>query len=83
MRANGSKSLGSRTGFSDSVWGTCEPATPGAPLRLIALSGYADADLRDACLAAGFDAYLVKPGEIPELERLIGGDGADSDASKH
>jgi len=56
---------------------------PAAQLRLIALSGYAEADVRDACLSAGFDAYLVKPGEIPELERLIEGDGADSDASKH
>ena len=56
---------------------------PAAQLRLIALSGYADADIRDACLAAGFHAYLVKPGDIPELERLIGADGAGSDASKH
>jgi CheY-like chemotaxis protein len=56
---------------------------PAPRLRLIALSGYADADIRNACLAAGFDAYLVKPGDIPELERLIGGDGAESDASKH
>jgi two-component system CheB/CheR fusion protein len=56
---------------------------PAAQLRLIALSGYADADIRHACLAAGFDAYLVKPGDIEELERLIGGDGADSDTSKH
>ena len=38
---------------------------PPAQLRLIALSGYPDADIRDACLAAGFDAYLVKPGESP------------------
>ena len=29
---------------------------PPAQLRLIALSGYAGADIRDACLAAGFDA---------------------------
>jgi two-component system, chemotaxis family, CheB/CheR fusion protein len=50
---------------------------PAARLRLIALSGYGDADIRNACLSAGFDAYLVKPGDIPELERLIGGDGAD------
>ena len=57
--------------------------SPSAQLRLIALSGYADADIRNGCLAAGFDAYLVKPGDIPELERLIGGDGAGSDASKH
>jgi CheY-like chemotaxis protein len=56
---------------------------PAAELRLIALSGYADADIRNACLAAGFDAYLVKPGDIEELERLIGSDGANGDASKH
>jgi two-component system, chemotaxis family, CheB/CheR fusion protein len=56
---------------------------PPAQLRLIALSGYEGADFRDACLAAGFDACLVKPGEIPELERLLGGDRADSDASQH
>ena len=55
---------------------------PPAMLRLIAFTGYADAGLRDACLAAGFDAYLVKPGEIPELEQLLGGDRPDSDASK-
>ena len=54
-----------------------------AQLRLIALSGYAGADIRDACLAAGFDAYLVKPGDLTELERLLGGDRADSAASQH
>ena len=53
---------------------------PSARLRLIALSGYAGADIRDACRAAGFCAYLVKPGEIPELEQLLGSDDADSDA---
>ena len=57
---------------------------PKPQLCLIALSGYADADIRDACLAAGFDAYLVKPGDVHELERLLGGDRADSEASpKH
>ena len=56
---------------------------PPAQLRLIALSGYAGRDIRDACLAAGFDAYLVKPGDIAELERLLGRDGAESDASQH
>ena len=55
---------------------------PPAQLRLIALSSYEGADFRDACLAAGFDAYLVKPGGIPELERLLGGDRVDSDASQ-
>ena len=46
---------------------------PPAQLCLIALSGYASADLREACLAEGFDAYLNKPGNIHELERLLGG----------
>ena len=55
---------------------------PPAQLRLIALSSYEGADFRDACLAAGFDAYLVKPGGIPELERLLGDDRMDSDASQ-
>jgi two-component system CheB/CheR fusion protein len=56
---------------------------PPAQLRLIALSGYASAGFRDACFAAGFDAYLVKPGELDELEQLLGRDFADSDVSKH
>jgi two-component system CheB/CheR fusion protein len=55
---------------------------PAAQLRLIALSGYADADIRNACLAAGFSVYLVKPGEIAELERMIVGEGPNGDASK-
>jgi len=55
---------------------------PRAQLQLIALSGYPGTDVRDECVAVGFDAYLVKPGDISELERLIGGDRADSDALK-
>ena len=47
---------------------------PPAQLRLIALSAYTGTDIRDACLDAGFDAYLVKPGEIAELEELLGRD---------
>jgi len=50
---------------------------PPAQLRLIALSAYTGADIRDACLDAGFDAYLVKPGEIAELEELLGRDRVD------
>jgi len=45
---------------------------PPAQLYLIAFSCYADEDIRDACLAAGFDAYLVKPDEIDKLEPLLG-----------
>ena len=47
---------------------------PPTQLRLIALSAYADPDIRDACVAAGFDAYLVKPGDIAELKELLGRD---------
>ena len=31
---------------------------------LIALSGYAGVDMRDACLAEGFDGYLASPGKF-------------------
>lgn len=56
---------------------------PPRRLRLIALSGYAGADLRERCLAEGFDAYLTKPGDISQLERLLGGGRSDSDTSEH
>jgi len=41
------------------------------PLFLIALTASSDADIRDACLTAGFDAYLSKGGGIGDLERLL------------
>jgi CheY-like chemotaxis protein len=44
---------------------------PQPRLCMIALTGYAGADIRAACLEAGFDFHLVKPGEIKLLERLI------------
>ena len=40
-------------------------------LVLIALSAATDAGIREACLAAGFDAYLTKGGGIGDLERLL------------
>ena len=45
---------------------------PRPRLYLIALTGYAGADIGEACLAAGFDVHLVKPGEINLLEKLLG-----------
>jgi PAS domain S-box-containing protein len=42
-----------------------------SPLFLIALTGSSDPDIRDACLRAGFDAYLTKGGGIGHLERLL------------
>ena len=38
---------------------------------LIALTGRGDVDMRAKCMAAGFDAFLVKPGEILELQELL------------
>jgi CheY-like chemotaxis protein len=49
---------------------------PPAQLYLIAFTGYADADIRDACLDAGFDVHLVKPADINLLEKLLGSDRA-------
>ena len=48
-----------------------------AQLYLIAFTGYADADIRDSCLEAGFDIHLVKPGDINLLEVLLGNDRAN------
>jgi CheY-like chemotaxis protein len=54
---------------------------PPAQLYLIALSGYTGADVRDACLDAGFDTRLVKPREIDVLENLLASDRGDPDAT--
>ncbi|HEY6005736.1 MAG TPA: response regulator [Anaeromyxobacter sp.] len=43
----------------------------GLAARLLALSGYARPDDVEAAIAAGFDAYVVKPADIDELERLL------------
>ena len=39
----------------------------GQPLRLIALTAYEDEGVRQACLAAGFDDYLIKQTQISRL----------------
>jgi len=56
---------------------------PPAQLYLIALSGHEDAAVRERCLEAGFDEYLLKPADIVLLERLLGGDRPDSGATSH
>ena len=43
----------------------------GQGTRLVALTGYGDPETRKRAAAAGFDAHLVKPVEMSELERLI------------
>ena len=40
-------------------------------LQLIALTGYGQMEDRARARAAGFDDYLVKPVELPELERAL------------
>jgi CheY-like chemotaxis protein len=40
-------------------------------LRLIALTGYRDDDLREACFAAGFDHYLIKPEGIQRIHAVL------------
>jgi two-component system, sensor histidine kinase len=47
---------------------------PRDQLYMIALTGHTGADIREGCLAAGFDEHLTKPGEINKLEQLLGGD---------
>jgi len=42
--------------------------------RMIALSGYAQDNVGEQALAAGFDAYLVKPVDADQLRRLLADD---------
>ncbi len=41
-------------------------------LRLFALTAYRDDSVRESCLAAGFDGYLVKPEDIGRIQELLG-----------
>jgi PAS domain S-box-containing protein len=42
-------------------------------MRLIALTGYGQAEDRQRAQTAGFDAHLVKPAELNALQRVLGG----------
>lgn len=44
----------------------------GKPLLLIALTGYGRAEDRAKAMAAGFDAFLLKPFQISQFERAVG-----------
>ena len=52
---------------------------PAGRLYLIALSGHASSEVREACLAAGFDECLDKTGRIETLERLLRDDRPNLD----
>jgi CheY-like chemotaxis protein len=43
----------------------------GEAIRLVALTGYGQPGDRERALAAGFDAFLVKPAEIDAVERAL------------
>lgn len=58
-------SLGDMTGLDLAKRLRAIPAE--RPLLLIALTAYENDDLRHACIAAGFDRYLVKQTQIAEL----------------
>ena len=45
--------------------------TPPRPVKIIGLSAHADESARVACLAAGADAYLVKPMRLADLQRAL------------
>lgn len=43
----------------------------GQSCTLVALTGYGDAETRRRCTETGFDHYLLKPGELETIERLL------------
>ena len=45
--------------------------TAGRNPVLIALTGYGSNEARDSALAAGFDAFLVKPASLEAIERIL------------
>lgn len=48
----------------------------GANVRLVALTGYSDDSTRARALAAGFDAFIVKPAQTTALEAAVNGSSA-------
>jgi CheY-like chemotaxis protein len=54
-------------------------------MRLIALTGYAQAEDRERVQQAGFDDHLVKPVDLPALERSLAGvsAGVGSSSARH
>lgn len=48
-------------------------AEHGAGVRLVAFTGFEGAEVRQRCLDAGFDDFVVKPYDLAELERVLDG----------
>jgi CheY-like chemotaxis protein len=41
-------------------------------MKIVAVSGYTTAQMREDAIAAGFDDYLIKPVEFVDLARIVG-----------
>ena len=52
---------------------------PHERLFMIALTGFTGENIREGCLAAGFDEHLTKPGDLNKLAQLLGGESLDAD----
>ena len=52
---------------------------PRERLFMIALTGFTGTDIREGCLAAGFDEHLTKPGDLHKLAQLLGEDRLSTD----
>jgi CheY-like chemotaxis protein len=48
-------------------------AVPNGGLRLVALTGYGQADDRKRALEAGFDVHLTKPADMVDLQNVLAG----------
>jgi CheY-like chemotaxis protein len=48
-------------------------AAVGESTRLVAMTGFGQASVKQRALAAGFDEFLVKPIQVGTIERLLGG----------
>jgi CheY-like chemotaxis protein len=51
-------------------------------MRLVALTGYGQAEDQRRARAAGFDAHLVKPVDLGKLERALAGSGVTPDVAR-
>lgn len=52
----------------------------GRSCRIVALTGYSDAEAKDAARNAGFDAFLVKPFDFARIEALLSADDSQPEA---
>ncbi len=60
---------GAMNGYAVASQLRSDPAT--ASIHLVALTGFASPEDRERALSVGFDAHLVKPARLEELEELL------------